>query len=277
MATGKSRQDWLALFEAAAGKPSDDTNEYWRLLLQKLRLRPSHYLALVETLRQGRWRTADNPKAYVKRVTRIEASKMEAAERDLSLHFVPDDPEGEDGGGISALLDRNALADTYSEPMRSSDGIWRPIDQYRWYGDADYEEDDDGNRVETYRDHLLAKIPGALKETKAPTQELIRLFAFLNESHTDHHYHAKPNVQVDWKEWGKQAGLDTWELRVLKYRAAGVSREVALAKQPNETSTKALQAAWRKFDRTGKDRLKASAEKVREQMSRNGRNRTLDK
>ena len=262
MAIGRSRQEWLAPFEITLCSPECEMNEHWCLLLRELRLPASHYLALVEALRQGRWRTADDPKAYVKRVVRIEASKMEASERDPSLHFIPDDPENEDGGGISALLDRNVLADTYSEPMRSTDGVWRPIDQYQWYGESDYEEDENGNRIESYRDHLLAKLPGTLKQTKAPTQETIDLYGFLNEGQKEHHYHAKPSVHVDWKEWGKRAGLDAWELKVLKYRAAGVSREVALSKQSNEAAKKALQAAWRNFDRTGKDRLKASAEKV---------------
>jgi hypothetical protein len=278
MATSRSRLDWLTLFETVIEKPHAEMNEHWRVLLKDLHLQPTHYLALVETLRQGRWRKADNPKAYVKRVTLIEASKMEAAEQDSAMLFLPDGPEeDEGGGGISSLLDRTSFADSFSQPLRSSDGVWRATDQYGWYSDSGHEEDDEGRPIENYRESLFAKIPGTLKSRQEPTTTEIALWEIVNSRTTEHHHHVKPHVHVDWKEWGKQAGLSKWEIKVLQYRALGVSQEAALAKQPNEISRKALQAAWRKFDRTGKDRLMASAKKVREQMSRNKRNPTLDK
>jgi hypothetical protein len=46
---------------------------------------------------------------------------------------------------------------------------------------------------------------------------------------------------------------------VFEYRANGVSRDRAISQQLDEQSRKALQAAWRKFDRTGMSRLRDAA------------------
>jgi hypothetical protein len=43
---------------------------------------------------------------------------------------------------------------------------------------------------------------------------------------------------------------------------AGTAREYALAAQPDEESRKALQAAWKRFDRNGMERLRAAAAKI---------------
>jgi hypothetical protein len=48
---------------------------------------------------------------------------------------------------------------------------------------------------------------------------------------------------------------------VLDCKLNEVSRDQALSRQLNETDRKALQAAWRRFDRTGMSRLRAAAEK----------------
>jgi hypothetical protein len=73
------------------------------------------------------------------------------------------------------------------------------------------------------------------------------------------HFHAKPQAKPDWRSWAEAAGLDHWEKRVLEYRLSGAGREVALSSQPDEESRKALQAAWKRFERTGMERLRATA------------------
>ena len=87
------------------------------------------------------------------------------------------------------------------------------------------------------------------------------MLEWLNEGRTDSYRHANPLVRVNWQQWAEQAGLGEWERKVLQYRAAGVSRESALAEQPDETARKSLQAAWRQFDRSSKELLKDFAQK----------------
>ena len=81
----------------------------------------------------------------------------------------------------------------------------------------------------------------------------------------------------DWKKLGKKAGLDAWEIKVLEYRSQGISRDRAMELQLNEISRKAIQAAWKRFDRTGLKELQDSLDKispwdVSEEPPRNTRN-----
>jgi len=46
---------------------------------------------------------------------------------------------------------------------------------------------------------------------------------------------------------------------VLGYRLIGMSRERALELETDEGPRKALQAAWKRFDRNGMERLRAAA------------------
>jgi len=89
-----------------------------------------------------------------------------------------------------------------------------------------------------------------------------------NASVSDHHIHARPGLMIDLEEWGRLAGFDDAETVVLEYRSCGISRDKAMAEQPDEASRKELQAAWKRFDRTGKDRLRAAAKKMQKKMSR---------
>jgi hypothetical protein len=70
---------------------------------------------------------------------------------------------------------------------------------------------------------------------------------------------ARPSVRPDWNKWAAAAGLDEWEMKVLGYRLTGVSRRPALAMETDEESRKALQAAWKRFDRNGMERLRGAA------------------
>jgi hypothetical protein len=70
---------------------------------------------------------------------------------------------------------------------------------------------------------------------------------------------ARPSVRPDWDKWAAAAGLDEWEMKVLRCRLAGVSREQAMGLLPDEESRKALQAAWKRFDRNGMDWLREAA------------------
>jgi hypothetical protein len=69
------RRTWLTILESASQKPGDEIDDEWRWLLQQLRMSADDYFALREALRQGRWRDAKNPRAYIKTVARREVNK----------------------------------------------------------------------------------------------------------------------------------------------------------------------------------------------------------
>ncbi len=108
---------------------------------------------------------------------------------------------------------------------------------------------------------LLAKVPNSLKTIIEPPAEYRRAVEAFNASTSELHIHPRPAIGIDLGKWAKQAGFDEWEMRVLDYQLESVSREKALDEQPDETARKALQAAWKRYDRTGKQRLREFAEK----------------
>jgi hypothetical protein len=69
----------------------------------------------------------------------------------------------------------------------------------------------------------------------------------------------RASVRPDWNKWAAAAGLDEWEMKVLRCRLDGMSREQAMRLLPDEESRKALQAAWKRFDRNGMDWLREAA------------------
>ena len=74
--TDVERGPWIVILEAASHRPGDEINDEWEWLLDQLDLSAECFLAVLETIRQGRWRTAKNPRAYVKTVAKREARKM---------------------------------------------------------------------------------------------------------------------------------------------------------------------------------------------------------
>lgn len=83
-----SATEWLAVLEAIAGRPPDEANAEWEWLMYQLGVGPEYFLAIYAAIQQGRWRAANNPKAYLKTVAKREASKIDAqAERSAELVF----------------------------------------------------------------------------------------------------------------------------------------------------------------------------------------------
>ncbi len=252
------RKTWIAILEAVSQKPGDEINDEWRWLLQQLRMSADDYPALREALRQGRWRNAKNPKAYIKKATRLEAlhEKAVAAANDPMV-LMPATSEGE-GTSVEDSLDYISYVRNISDAVQGSDGVWR-----RGGGDEQsYNEryDEDGNPI-SLRRRLLAKVPEGLKTLVEPSAEYKDSIEDFNASTDEWHLHAEPSICVDLEKWAELAGFDKWEMQALRYRLAEVSREEALAEQPDEASRKAIQAAWRRYDRTGKQRLRNFAEK----------------
>jgi hypothetical protein len=75
--TDAERNQRMAILDAAAQRPGDEFNEEWEWLVDQLGLPEECFLAVRETIRQGRSRTAKNPRVYVKTVANREATKME--------------------------------------------------------------------------------------------------------------------------------------------------------------------------------------------------------
>lgn len=217
--------------------------------MQELRLGPQYFLAVREAVQQGRWRTAKNPKTYLKTVARREALKMGLVDERSDHLATIGGSEAEEATSEEAL---EHLEHRYCSraAAKEADGVWRVgggggVDLVR--------------RQKSYRGRLLAGVPDELRVVEQPSDEYRAVLDEINESTDEVHFHAKPQVNPDWRSWAEAAGLDSWERRVLEYKLSGAGREVALASQPDEESRKALQAAWKRFERTGMERLRATA------------------
>lgn len=142
-----------------------------------------------------------------------------------------------------------------AEPTKRTDGIWRR-------GEGNY--DDNGVPLGdiSYRERMLGSVPNSLKKLVAPSQEQRTQIDRINKSLTDVHLDLLPKIEVKWENWAKAAGLDEWEYKVIVCKLSQISREKALADQPTNEDRKALQAAWRRFDRTGLKKLQETAKKL---------------
>jgi hypothetical protein len=250
--TAIDRKGWIAVFEAAATRKGDELNDEWRWLLEELGMTADSYPTLVEALGQGRWRDAKDPRAYVKTVAKREALREEIREKRNDILTIIPSSAGHPEFSVEGALDTLSYARETSETIQSADGIWRPGGAGERAYSEYYDEDDNGEPV-SLRGRLRAKLPeGLLKSSSTPSNQ-----GDLEEIDWRH-----VPIRVNLSEWATLAGFDAWEIQVMQYHLNGISRDRALAAQSDETSRKAIQAAWRKYDRTGKQRLKQVAEKM---------------
>jgi hypothetical protein len=248
------RSQWIVILEAASQQPPDEINQEWEWLLDQLGLAESYFLAVLEAIRQGRWRTAKKPKAYLKTVAKREAVKMGLlSDSPDILELVNSSP---DGGNFSleGALDDIAHRGQTADALRGEDGVWR-----RGGGCGDPYDEDNPRAGVSFHAFLLSKVPKDLKETTELSSSYNESIEEFNSSTDEFHLHPRPFVRVNWDKWAELAGFDEWDRLALTYRIAEVSRDRALAEQPNEASRKALQAAWRQFDRNGLERLQEAS------------------
>jgi len=66
----------MGALETAAQVGVEQSSAVWVWIMQELRLGPQYFLAIREAVQQGRWRTAKNPKSYIKTAAKREALKM---------------------------------------------------------------------------------------------------------------------------------------------------------------------------------------------------------
>jgi hypothetical protein len=248
------RAEWLGVLETAAKVSVEKSSAVWVWIMQELHLGPQYFLAVREAVHQGRWRTARNPKAYIKTIAKREAHKMGLVNED-SGNLVLVGSSGSEGEETSSEEALEYLGHHYDsrDAAKGEDAIWRP-------GAAG--ERDSGDPVEeheSYRAWLASGMPQELVIVTPPSEEWKATIREMNASFEGLDLEARPSVRPDWNKWAATAGLDEWEKRVLGYRLTGVGRRQALAMQTDEESRKALQAAWKRFDRNGMERLRAAA------------------
>jgi hypothetical protein len=252
--SSSSKAEWLGVLETAARLSVEQSSAVWVWIMQELRLGPQYFLAIREAVQQGRWRTARNPKTYIKTAAKREALKMGLVRED-SGNLVPVGSSRSDGAKISGEEALEYLGHHYHsrDAAKGEDGIWRAgAAGGRDSGDPLAEHD-------SYRDWLASEMPRELAIVTPPSEEWKATVREMNETFEGLDLEARPTVRPDWNKWAAAAGLDEWEMKVLRCRLAGVSREQAMRLLPDEESRKALQAAWKRFERNGMDWLREAA------------------
>ena len=251
--SSSSKTEWLGALETAARLSVEKSSAVWVWIMQELRLGPQYFLAIREAVRQGRWRTAKNPKTYIKTIAKREARKMGLVNEDSQdLVTVGDGSYGEETSSEEAL---EYLGHHYDsrDAAKGEDAIWRA-------GAAgEREPGDPVEEHESYREWLASGMPRELVIVTPPSEEWKATIREMNDSYEGLDLEARPSVRPDWNKWAAAAGLDEWEMKVLRCRLAGVSREHAMRLLPEEELRKALQAAWKRFDRNGMDWLREAA------------------
>jgi hypothetical protein len=249
-----NRAEWLGVLETAAKVSVEQSSAVWVWMMQELQLGPQYFLAIREAVQQGRWRAAKNPRAYIKTAAKREALKMGLVNEDSgNLAAVSGSPR--DGEEVSSEEALEYLGHHYDsrDVATGEDAIWRAA------GAGERDPGDPIEEHESYREWLASSMPRELAIVTPPTEEWKATVREMNTSFEGLDLEARPSVRPDWNKWAAAAGLDKWEIRVLGYRLTGVGRRPALAMQTDEESRKALQAAWKRFDRNGMERLREAA------------------
>jgi hypothetical protein len=256
------RDQWLTILEAASRSLPDQLDDHWNWLMGELRLPYDLFPAILVAIQEGRWRTAKNPKNYIKVVARRVAQKIEPIPSDHGLLILIDQPP--DGRPFSfddalAKLDQSGS----SEASKRADGVWRRGSG--WSDDYSVDEEDRQQGV-SHREFLLSYVPSELKHIELPSEEYKAFLEEVNSQFDDHHLHPQAWTRLDWDHWAAIAGFDKWENLVLTCKLNQISRDRAMASQPTEENRRALQAAWRRFDRGGLNRLKEAAKKLQKKF-----------
>ena len=266
-----SRKKWIEVLETVAHKRPDEAEAEWAWVMEQLELGPEHFLAIYEAVRQGGWREAENPAGYIKKVAQREKQReapdgsrgsrglaglrgfqgLEAFGEEITLGR--GGSMGMDGESFSSeeMLDHLQYRVDSGKPVREEDRTWR--------SSPGLESDHEGLMRAQGGKPRTGKAKETMKETSplAPYVERIkRLRAAygMDEPFMDD----TPEEIPDWQAWAEDAGLSEWEKKAAEYKVSGVGWTEAMAAQPDEESRRALQAAWRKLERSGEKRLRGT-------------------
>jgi hypothetical protein len=255
----------IALLDRAGEDPPRLTDDEIVKVMKRVVYLPLCYFpAVQEIVREGRWRSAKSPWAYVKAAAKAKAIHMGFAH----------DPR-EQFRLITPIFASGPLnTDTFAEYMsaklsdpfpRKDGGVWRAAaipEEREYYSEA-------GERITAF-EALVSRLPQELRTTKKRFVRVDRSTqAWLKDAYGDEYREEKPNwfteyvktgnlpdsiheqdIEVpDWPAIGERAGLDEGEILALCFRADGYSRERAIAVQDTPADKKYVQAAWKRLDR----------------------------
>lgn len=268
----RNRQDaWRERLQEFASNPPEKMGDEWGVFLKELGLTQSYFLAVHEVLKQGRWKTALHQSAYVKKAAMTEARKMH-----LSIPHLDDTFEL--GKSPLVFMGGNELnRGTTRKGIEAALGA-----EYREYGKPhptrikgrhfvaeQFDPDEEVLWKEEQAREIRQSWPSDCWAVQQISKGLLSALKAHYADNPDEFLAWKISLERrDWKKLGKKAGLDPGEAKVLQYRADGISREQAMEQQRSEVARKAIQAAWKRFDRTGKKK-KSGMERVQLFLTKN--------
>ena len=247
----------LEILEWAGTASLQDCPDEWVWLTTKFLGLPSiHALAVQEVLKQGRWRRARDPKSYVKVCAKREIRRQGLGD-DPAENFHLRVPNVVDDQG--RLLTHDAyldyLAYAYAATVKTG-GSWkhRNPDYSGDWSDCD----EDGTWL-TPNERLLRRVPAEFKKKEPLPPSDKKLYEYLNgKRDSDIFFPLGPVTKVNWRPLATKAGLDRGEYYVLLCKVREISRERAVAKWKTARKRKWVEAAWRRFNRTGLEHLRAA-------------------
>ena len=265
------RQKWLGVLEIVAVRRPDEAEAEWGWIMKELGLGPEYFLAVYEAVRQGRWREAENPAGYIKKVAQREARRespsgerrprglrgfqgLESCGEEITLGRGTKEMGGERFSGEETLEYLEYRQDS-GKPTKEQDGTWRSA--------AGWGSDHEGllrpvggkpRRGSAKR--LTQQQPGSLARY---AERIERMKAAAGKDECDTPYIERGQEGIpDWQKWAAEAGLSEWEKKVVEYRMSGIGWRDAVAQQPDLASKRALRAAWKKLERSGWERLEGA-------------------
>ncbi len=205
--------------EAASKKGCEGSEGVLLKTMRALGVKLGHFIEMCEVLGEGKWATKDDPYAYVAQATRNSAQRQ--VPKDKRFLETADSAQLEWGAYVSESSHGGARGPGYRGLVRRLPEEFKTVRQpsSSWKSEID-----EGN---------------ALSGPDTP------------------YFHIGSVATPNFGAWAQAAGLSESEHKALNFIAAGVSRDEALGKQPDETARKALQAGYRQLRRRGFGHLKA--------------------
>jgi hypothetical protein len=210
--------------EAAAERKSEPDGGVLLKTMSALGVKMGHFIEMCEVLGEGKWATKEDPYAYVAQATRNTAQRQ--------------------GRGDVKFLD-------------IVESEW--LDACEWEAEKASEGSRSAGHGFSYRE-LVQRLP---EEFKTVTQPSSSWKSEIDEGNAlsgpdAPFFHLGSVASPKFSAWAQAAGLSESERKALYFIAAGVSRDEALSKQPDEIARKALQAGYRRLRRRGFGNLKAA-------------------
>jgi hypothetical protein len=212
-----------------AGQDLLEPDAEWTALVTGILDLPITYFRAVQiALAQGRWRKAKHPKSYIQKVARREAQKMGAARDPKSTLEIPQNVLDEDGQPLSyeGYLDYRSYDDG---PVKQG-GVW----QARNASEEPIFVDEEGREIPMVNGRPVPE-DLLMPEDDGPDAKLV----------------------VNFSKVAEGVGLDQDAAQVLKYRTAGVTREVLLNQiAKDDEERRKWQAAWQRVHER-RDKIRA--------------------